>query len=105
MTLRISVASIALAVALRSTCPAIEYHVTDLGTLGGSTSYGSDINDSGQVVGLRWQGPNLNSGRVVFLSFPLDAVPDTGTAPNNRAALLRNIISFLVPGVNGRGVS
>src|SRR5260370_376347 len=43
------------------------------------------------------------AGGLVSLPFPLDAVPDSGPAPNNRATLLRNILSFLVPGVNGRG--
>ena len=44
-----------------------------------------------------------NPGRVVFLSFPFDTVPTNGAAPNNAAALLRNIISFLAPGANGAG--
>jgi hypothetical protein len=44
-----------------------------------------------------------NPGRVVFFSFPFDAVPLTGTASNNAAALLRNIIKFLAPGANGAG--
>ncbi|MFN7140231.1 MAG: S8 family serine peptidase, partial [Limisphaerales bacterium] len=59
---------------------------------------------SGKVVGLRYPRIGQDSnGRVVFLSFPLDAVPLHGAAPNNRVNLLRNIISFLVPGVNGIG--
>src|SRR5262249_45264084 len=59
--------------------------------------------DTGGVAGVRYPRPGKNSaGRVVFLSFPLDAVPATGADPNNRAALLRGIVSFLVPGLNGR---
>ena len=42
-------------------------------------------------------------GRVVFLSFPLDTVPMTGTPPDNVAVLLRNILNFLEPGANGVG--
>ncbi|MBA4150766.1 MAG: S8 family serine peptidase [Verrucomicrobia bacterium] len=58
----------------------------------------------GGVVGLRYPKVGQDSnGRVVFLSFPIDAVPLSGAAPNTRANLLRNIISFLVPGVNGIG--
>lgn len=56
------------------------------------------------IVGLR--SPPLGSdktGRVVFLAFPLDAVPLTGPAPNNRGAILRNLLDFLAPGQGGRG--
>jgi hypothetical protein len=60
--------------------------------------------DFGEVAGMKYPPTGQDSsGRVVFLPFPLDAVPDPGTAPNNRVTLLRNIFSFLVPGVNGRG--
>ena len=58
----------------------------------------------GDVAGMKYPLTGQDSpGRVVYLPFPLDAVPDTGAAPNNRVTLLRNILSFLVPGVNGRG--
>jgi len=57
---------------------------------------------SGKVAGLRYPRTGQDStGRVVFLSFPLDAISMTDPAPNNRANLLRNILSFLAPGVNG----
>jgi len=42
-----------------------------------------------------------STGRVAFLSFPLDAVPTNGTAPNSRIVLLRNILNFLAPGQGG----
>ena len=42
-------------------------------------------------------------GRVVFLSFPFDTVPATGTPPDNEVVLLRNILQFLTPGANGVG--
>ncbi|MCL5097976.1 MAG: S8 family serine peptidase, partial [Candidatus Omnitrophica bacterium] len=59
---------------------------------------------SGQPAGLRYPRTGQDSpGRVVFLSFPLDAVPLSGAAPNNRANLLANIVNFLAPGVNGLG--
>src|SRR5947207_2703798 len=54
-------------------------------------------NDFGDIVGLRWPAPgNQAPGRLVFLSFPLDAVP-MGSGVNDRVALLRNILSFLAP--------
>jgi hypothetical protein len=59
---------------------------------------------SGGVVGLRY--PRLGNdrgGRVVFLSFPFDAVSGTDPAPDNRATLIQNILSFLAPGANGVG--
>jgi hypothetical protein len=57
---------------------------------------------SGEIAGLRFPRTGQDStGRVVFLSFPLDAISMTDPAPNNRVNLLRNILSFLVPGVNG----
>jgi hypothetical protein len=43
-------------------------------------------------------------GRVVFLSFPFDTVPTNGPATNNAVALLKNIIKFLAPGVNGAAI-
>ena len=59
---------------------------------------------SGKPCGLKYPSVGFDSpGRVVFLSFPLDAVPFSGSAPNNQVALLRNIINFLAPGVNGGG--
>ncbi len=58
----------------------------------------------GGVTGIRWPKTGTDSsGRVVFLGFPLDGVPLDGPAPNNRANLLRNLLSFLAPGVNGLG--
>src|SRR5262249_9803843 len=59
---------------------------------------------SGRRVGIRFPHTGQDSpGRVVFLSFPLDAVPETGDAPNNRRVFLRKILGFLAPGVNGLG--
>ena len=59
---------------------------------------------SGDIVGLRYPRIGLDSaGRLIFLSFPLDAVPMTGADPNNRVNLLRNLLSFLAPGVDGLG--
>ena len=57
-----------------------------------------------QVAGLKYPRTGQDStGRVVFLSFPIDTVPMTGDPPNNRANLLRNILNFLAPGLNGLG--
>ncbi len=60
---------------------------------------------SGKPCGMSFPQLGIDSpGRVVFFSFPFDAVPTAGTSPNNAAALLRNIVSFLAPGANGVGV-
>lgn len=60
------------------------------------------LDDFGDTVGLRWPRPGASgSGRVVFCSFPLDAVPDSAGIVNNRAALLRSALLFLIPGMNG----
>ncbi len=60
---------------------------------------------SGKPCGMSYPNIGVDSpGRVVFLSFPFDAIPTNGTAPNNAVALLQNIINFLAPGVNGVGV-
>ncbi len=57
---------------------------------------------AGQVTGLKFPRTGADAaGRLVFLSFPLDTVPATGTT-NNRADFLRNILEFLVPGFDGR---
>jgi len=59
---------------------------------------------SGAIAGLRSPRTITDTGgRVVFLSFPLDALSETAPAPDNRANLLRNAISFLAPGLNGLG--
>jgi hypothetical protein len=58
----------------------------------------------GETAGLKFPRTGEDSpGRVVYLSFPLDAVSTTNAAPNDRATLMRNILTFLVPGLNGRG--
>lgn len=59
---------------------------------------------SGRVAGLRYPKTGRDGvGRVVFLGFPLEAVPKEGPAPNNRASLLKNLLTFLAPGVSGIG--
>lgn len=56
------------------------------------------------VAGMRFPRRGYDTpGRVVFLPFPFDAVPTSGDAPNNRAALLRKVLSFLAPGLGGLG--
>ena len=57
---------------------------------------------SGATVGLRYPRTGQDSaGRLVFLGFPLDAVPADSPPPNNRANLLGNILAFLAPGIGG----
>lgn len=59
---------------------------------------------SQRVAGIRSPRTGLDAnGRVVFLSFPLEAVPMDDPAPNNRASLLGSLLRFLAPGVNGLG--
>jgi hypothetical protein len=59
---------------------------------------------SGKCCGALFPPSGVNSpGRVVFLSFPLDAVPETGPTPDNETALLLNVLNFLDPGGNGIG--
>ena len=59
---------------------------------------------SGGVAGLRYPRTGVDSpGRLVFLPFPLDAVSTGGAAPGERANLLRRILGFLIPGLNGIG--
>ena len=59
---------------------------------------------SGKCCGASYPPTGVNSpGRVVFLSYPLDAVPEAGTAPDNETALLLNVLNFLDPGGNGIG--
>ena len=59
---------------------------------------------SGKPCGMSYPRIGVDSpGRVVFLSFPLDAVPLSGSPPNNEAALLRGMLNFLAPGANGVG--
>ena len=51
-----------------------------------------------RIAGLRYPRSGLDAtGRVVFLSFPLDAVPLAGAPPDNRANLWQNLLSFLAP--------
>jgi hypothetical protein len=59
---------------------------------------------SGKPCGVRYPRTGQDStGRVVFCSFPLDTVPATGLAPNNRGAFLRRVFQFLAPGFDGVG--
>ena len=60
---------------------------------------------SGKPCGMSYPSLGVQSpGRVVFLSYPFDAVPTNGAASNNAVALLQNAINFLSPGANGQGV-
>lgn len=66
-----------------------------------ASSAASAILSGGHSVGLRAPKPGVDlPGRVVFLAFPLDAVPEDTGIGNNRAGLLRNILNFLAPPPN-----
>jgi hypothetical protein len=58
---------------------------------------------SNRTTGVRLPRDSKKAGRIVFLSFPLDGIPMTGDSPNNRVSVLRNILAYLAPGVNGLG--
>ena len=62
--------------------------------------------DGSFVAGVRSPRPGRDlPGRVVHLSFPLDAVPTGAGIGNNRAGLLRNILNFLVPQEGGSTIT
>lgn len=57
----------------------------------------------GGVAALRWpRQPQAGQGRLVFCSFPLDAVP-LANGVNDRVHLVRNVLRFLAPGAEGLG--
>ena len=59
---------------------------------------------SGHCCGMRFPPTGVDSpGRVVFLSFPLDAIPESGPNPNNETSMLLDALKFLDPGGNGIG--
>lgn len=63
-----------------------------------STNAASILLSDGSVVGVRSPKTGVDlPGRVVYLSFPLDAVPLGTGIGNNRAGLLNNILNFLAP--------
>jgi subtilisin family serine protease len=60
---------------------------------------------SGKPCGMSYPTIGGDSpGRIVFMSFPFDAIPTNGASPNNAVVVLKNAINFLAPGVNGVGV-
>lgn len=96
------------------------YPSYDLGLDDSSSLYGPDFSDtftpssdataitfesvSGKSCGMSYPNLGVDSpGRVVFLSFPFDAMPTNGAAPNNSVALLQKVVKFLAPGLNGAG--
>jgi hypothetical protein len=53
---------------------------------------------NGSIVGVRSPKTGVDlPGRVLYLSFPLDAVPMGSGIGNNRPGLLQNILNFLAP--------
>jgi hypothetical protein len=70
----------------------------------GTNAAGIFVDSSGSFAGLRYPRAGVDTpGRAVFLSFPFDAIPPGGTAPNTRAELMRRILNFLAPGLRGVG--
>jgi hypothetical protein len=59
---------------------------------------------SGEPCGMKYPRAGQDStGRVVFFSFPLDSIPESGPAGNLRATVLRRVMQFLIPGLDGIG--
>ncbi len=70
----------------------------------GEDAVGIFNSNLGGYAGLRYPQVGVDSpSRVVFVSFPFDTIPETEPAPNNRAEVLRRILNFLAPGLNGEG--
>jgi len=64
------------------------------------------LSANGEVVGLRAPKTGVDlPGRVVLLSFPLDAVPLGTGIGNNRSGLLKSILDFLVPQANRSSIA
>ena len=60
----------------------------------------------GSTVGVRSPKAGVDlPGRVVYLSFPLDAVPLGTGVGNNRSGLLKNILNFLAPVVGSSSLT
>lgn len=67
-------------------------------TITATTNASPVLMNGSSVAGVRSPKTGVDRpGRVVFLSFPLDAVPSGTGIGNNRAGLLRNILNFLAP--------
>lgn len=59
---------------------------------------------SRKACGMRYPRTGHDStGRVVFVSFPFDSIPESGPSPNNRTDFLHRALQFLSPGLNGLG--
>jgi hypothetical protein len=57
---------------------------------------------TGYPVGVRYpKAGEDGTGRVVFFSFPFDAIPADGDVPNNRVEILRRVLAFLAPSTSG----
>lgn len=58
--------------------------------------------EDGRIVGLRHPRTGVDStNRVVYFSFPLEAVPMTGSPGQNRTTMMSHVIEFLLPGLQG----
>ena len=59
---------------------------------------------SGLPAGMHFPRTGQDStGRVVFFSFPFDAIPESGSNGNQRATVVRRVMQFLIPGLDGIG--
>jgi hypothetical protein len=73
------------------------------GVRGNAAPAWSEFN-SGLPAGMHYPRTGQDStGRVVFFSFPLDTIPESGPNGNSRAVVLRRVMQFLIPGLDGIG--
>lgn len=60
--------------------------------------------DEGKPVALRYPADGIETpGRLIFAGFPVDALPEDTSAPNNRDTFLKRAFDFLAPGAEGVG--
>jgi len=60
--------------------------------------------NSGKPCGVRFPRTGADStGRVAFVSFPLDSIPEFGPPLGTRSSFLRRVFQFLAPGLDGVG--
>ncbi|HRT58471.1 MAG TPA: S8 family serine peptidase [Candidatus Paceibacterota bacterium] len=59
---------------------------------------------TGKYAGIRFPRAGVDSpARVVYLGFPFDAIPADEPPPGDRTTLMRRVLVFLAPGLNGEG--
>ncbi|MGA1867761.1 MAG: Ig-like domain-containing protein [bacterium] len=60
-----------------------------------SDATGIFLNASSQAVALRYPAKGYNTYKIVFFSFPFEAISISAPAPNNQAAVMSRVISWI----------